>query len=298
MARPQARGAAGGPCSAPVAPSPLPPGPHYSTSARGRRRARGRATIMVRGGAPRQPQWADLFLPPLARLATHSGALLGRQPYPPPGVSPLSPQLRAFCSATADLGAVLEGGARDGVVSSSQGWAGPPATERVRRVLGLRPGSTDSAPRRGRVRGRARGVQMPATEGSISTAPAEVDGRQGDKGLREANVPARSQVPRCSRGPPRFPSPTGRDSEGSVPRRGRGRGLGCVSAAAGPEAVSRKPEDKKGSAGASSPHAWNPVPHFSRGAARDSRASEALRTWSRRGSRSASPFLLLRAFQQ
>lgn len=192
---------------------------------------------MVRGGAPRQPQWADVFLPPLAKVGSPfrgpPHGRLGRKPYPPPGVSPLSPQLRAFCSATADLGAVLEGGARDGVVSASQGWAGPPATERVRRVLGLRPGSADSAPRRGRVRGRARGVQMPATEGPISTAPAEVDGRQGGKGLREANVPARSQVPRCSRGPPRFPSPTGRDSEGSVPPRGRARGLGCESAAAG-----------------------------------------------------------------
>ena len=35
----------------------------------------GRATIMARGGAPRQAQWADLYLPPLVKLAAHPDAL-------------------------------------------------------------------------------------------------------------------------------------------------------------------------------------------------------------------------------
>ena len=129
-------------------------------------------------------------------------------------------------------------------MSSSRGGAGPLVTRRrpgplakQSPYLAPQAGSPGSAPRRGRCRGRAggrvRGFQMPATERSVSTARAEVGSGRGGKAFKSRLVPARTKVLRCSRGPPRFPSPEGRDSEGSVPPRGRGRGRGCWWAAAG-----------------------------------------------------------------
>ena len=75
---------------------------------------------MACGGVPRQQWWAGIFLPtrspPYDRL---------RSPVARPAASSLSPELSARCSAArADLEAVLEGGARDAIVSSSQGRAG------------------------------------------------------------------------------------------------------------------------------------------------------------------------------
>lgn len=125
--------------------------------------ARGWATIPSEA-APGRPQWEGLFFPPLVRLAAHPGSLLTTV-LSLAGSWSFTHTSKGSASLQKGLGAGLEGGVRDAIVSSPQREAGPlggclrssGALSELSPTLLIRPGSAGSAPRPGRSRRRAHG---------------------------------------------------------------------------------------------------------------------------------------------
>lgn len=214
--------------------------------------ASGWATTSARRGAPRRPQWEGLFLPPLVRLTAHPRRLLTT-------VLSLAGSLSFTLTSKGsallqkDLGAGLEGGVRDAIVSSPQREAGPlggclgssgPLSELSPTLL-IRPGSAGSAPRPGRSRRRAHGQgrarprasKWPPRENLFLQPPLGVGGRREGTGLREVNwFPPGARFPAAPADhlfflPPRAATQRVPFRDGGGARAGPGRG--CEWAAAG-----------------------------------------------------------------
>lgn len=205
----------------------------------------------------------------------------------PRGELVLHPHLERFCFATEGLGggARGRGQGRYCELTSERGGAARRVFEEFWGPIGafaylahqawLRgfrsaPGAEPEAgPRAGL--GQPQGVRAATEEKSVSPASAGVGGRREGTGLRKVNwFPPGARFPALLRTTSFF-FPLGprlrgfRSAAGAGPGRDQGgaasglRQEDGIELAARPWASSRPPEDKKGSAGVSSPHARNPV---------------------------------------